>query len=106
MDQVTQHSATNDVLSIITTQFIAGCQARRMGSLCSKDPNSPAAFREGLLKTEGEVTGWAISSYNSDWLMVNNWVMFRESQPFGSNQSGVYVLVVSMQLTSFTWWGS
>ena len=26
------------------------CQARRMGSSCSKDPNSPVAFREGVLK--------------------------------------------------------
>ena len=30
-----------------STVFMVGHQARRMGSSCSKDPNSPVAFREG-----------------------------------------------------------
>ena len=33
--------------------FISGCPARRMGSSGSKDPNSPMAFRGGVLQAAG-----------------------------------------------------
>ena len=43
--------------------FITEYQARRMGSSCSNDPNSPMAFREGVLKAvwvrELQVVWWA-----------------------------------------------
>ena len=44
--------------------LFAGRQASRMGSLCSKDPNSRMAFRQGFLKTvlEERVVGCVISS--------------------------------------------
>ena len=36
----------------------AGCQARRMGSSCSKSPNSPMDFRERFLKAAFGVSSW------------------------------------------------
>ena len=35
--------------------FIAGLQAKRMGSSCSEDPNSLMAYRKGVLK--GNIRG-------------------------------------------------
>ena len=61
--------------------LFAGCQARRTGNSCSKDPNSPMAFRQGFLKTViGErVVGCVTSSWTLFWL-VGNSVMFPESR--------------------------
>ena len=45
--------------------LFAGCQARRTGSSCSKDPDSLMAFRQGFLKT---VLGERVEGYiNSLW---------------------------------------
>ena len=49
--------------------FIAGHQARRMGSSCSKDQNSPMASREGFLKVTFGVRA-AACGLSSDWLVV------------------------------------
>ena len=49
--------------------FISGCQARRMGSSCSKDLNSLMAFREGFLKATFRVRV-AAHGLSSDWLVV------------------------------------
>ena len=54
------------------------CQARRKGSSCSKDPNSPMASRQGFLKTGlgKRVGGCMISSWSFFWLVggeVTGW---------------------------------
>ena len=67
-----------------------GSQARRMGSSCSRDLNSPMAFREEFLKT-----GWGRGSWVCDQLLHNSLIgwwwdnrkMFWESQFSGSSWS-------------------
>ena len=82
-------------------------QARRTGSSCSKDLNSPVDFKEEgfignvceegcrvctlLWLVDGEVTGWC--SRNLD------------HRPSGSYQSGVHMLVLSLMLPSSPWVG-
>ena len=46
-----------------STVFIAGHQISRMGSSCSKDPNSPMAFRDEDFKgsVRESVTGYVVS---------------------------------------------
>ena len=70
------------------------------------------AFREGFLKTvwgRGSQSVWSAHAHLILWFVdgeVTEWC-FRNlnHQTYGSNWSGVYMLVVSMQLTSSTWWG-
>ena len=50
------------------------------------------------------VSVYMISSWTFFWL-VGGKVMGSQPQPSSSNQSGLYVLVVSMHWTSTTWWG-
>ena len=58
-------------LQVVTKDYSMYCrrQARRMGSSCSKDPDSLIAFRKGFLKA---TVGMRIAAYgpSSDWLMV------------------------------------
>ena len=49
--------------------FIAWCQARRMGSSCWKDLNSPMAFREGCLKAR-----WGRGHRLCDQLMLSFYI--------------------------------
>ena len=51
----------------------------------------PDQLMDFFLLVGSEVTRWYFGS--------------QHHQPSGSNQSGVYVLVGSMQLISSTWWG-
>ena len=84
-----------------------GSQARRMGSSCSRDLNSLMAFREEFLKTGLGRGSWVCDQHLHNSLIGWWWgnrKMFWESQFSGSSWSGVYMLVVSIQLTS-TWWG-
>ena len=46
-----------------------------------------------------------ISSWTFFWLIGGEVNGSQQPQPFGSNRSGIYVLVGSTQLTSPTWWG-
>ena len=86
--------------------FIAGHQARNIGSSCSKDLNSLLAFREGFLQATLGV--WVVRC------LIRLWTFFwlaggevtglgfgnQHHQPSGSNHSRVHILVISMQVTS------
>ena len=81
--------------------LFVGCQARGMGSSCSKDLNSSLAFRQGFSKTVlGEtVVGCLLSLVTFPWWAgdeVIGWC-FRNlnHQPSASKQPGVCMLVVS-----------
>ena len=80
------------------TAFIARYQAWRVGSLRSRDPNSPMAFREGFFKATFGVRAvrciiffWLVGAEVTGWYFRN-----LNHQPSSSYQSGVYMLVVSM----------
>ena len=85
------------------------CQARRMGSLCSKDAKSPATFRARLLKaTLGvRVAACMINLQTFFWLVGGEVtdVCFRNlnHHPDGPKQSEVYMFMVSMYSLSTTW---
>ena len=78
------------------------CQTRRMGSSCSKPPNFSITWGEVF---KGKI--WGEGCKVCDFLLLGWWwgnrLSFQECQSSGSNQSGVYVLVVSMQSPSSTW---
>ena len=75
-----------------------------------KRPELPEGFQGRVFKgkMKERVVGCMISSCSILWLVegeVTGCFGNLHHQSSGSNQSGVYVLVVSMQLTSSTWWG-
>ena len=72
---------------------------------CLKDPNSLKAFIEGFLKTGWGVVQYMISSWTSFWLIGYKVTGSQHHQPSDYNQSAVYVLVGSIQITSSTWRG-
>ena len=79
---------------VVAKKSVALSQGRaRMGSSCSKNLNSLMTFREPLLLTS--------------WWGGNRVKSFRtlQSLTFWFQPVQVYVLVVSMPLTSSTWWG-
>ena len=79
------------------TAFVAGCQAKRMSSSCSKDLNSPMTFRQEVLKAEwGRVLqcAWSACTQFWDWL-ASRW-SFKHHQPSSFNQSRAHVLLVSI----------
>ena len=49
--------------------------------------------------------GCVISSWKFFWLVGGEAIRSQHHQSYGSNRSGVYMLVGSIQLTSSTWWG-
>ena len=72
-----------------STVFIAECQPRRMGSSCSKEPNSSTALRERILKAvweRGLQGTWSARAQFSDWL-ASRWSF--ELHGSGFSQSGV-----------------
>ena len=73
------------------------------GFLTIAPPGKP---RERFSKTGWEmgVVGCVISSWTF-WLVGGEIIGSQHHQPSGSKQSGVYMLVGSIQLTSSTWWG-
>ena len=86
--------------------FTAGCQARSLGSQCSKGPNFLVVLMERFFKTElgrGAV-GCMISWWTFFWLVGGEVIRSQHHQPSGSNWSGISMFVGSIQLTS-TWWG-
>ena len=107
-----QWGQTNTSIVVWTRQrFISGLQAKRTDGSRSKDPTSRMVFRKEFLKAklgvratgcvtffwliDGEVRGW--------YLWWGKRVIFLESRSTcGSNQSGVYILVVSLQTPSST----
>ena len=52
------------------------------------------------------VVGCMVSSWTFLWLVGGEGTGDQQHQISGSNLSGVSVLVVSIQVTTFTWWGS
>ena len=82
-------------------------QARSQGSLVLKRPELPEAFRGRFIKTGGGrgLVGCVISSWTFFWLVGGEVIRGQLHPPSGSNWSGGYVLVGSIQLTSSTWWG-
>ena len=86
-------------------------KARRMGSSCCKDLNSLKVFGERFLKAKWGKEAqdvWSACGRSSAWLVVRLLDVFGEStsSTSGFNWSEVSVLVVSIQVTTFTWWGS
>lgn len=92
--------------------FQCRSQQRRRSCSCSKDPNSQTPFKEGFSQTawgrghrvrgqlgHNSLTGWVGGEVTGSCFGNLN------HPPSGSNLSGVSGLVVSRQLTSFTWWG-
>ena len=71
--------------------------------LVLKRPDVPSGFQGKVFKRQGEVEGHKMCDHSSDWLVVRTGS--QRHQPSGSSWSGVYLLVVSIQLTSSTWWG-
>ena len=63
--------------------------------------------RERFLKTGWGtgVMGYMISLWVFFWLVSGEKIRSQHHQPSGSNMSGVYVLVGSIELTSSIWWG-
>ena len=51
--------------------LFAGHQARRMGSSCSKDLNSPMAFKQGFLKTVLGEGGYKMHVQLIDLLLIS-----------------------------------
>ena len=69
---------------------------------------TPNGFQGTVFKdrVRKRVAGCVISSWTFFWLVGGEVIGSQHHQPSGSNQSGVCVLVVSVQLTSSTWWGA
>ena len=86
-----------------STAFMAGHQAGRMGSSCSKDLNSPVAFREGVLKSV-----WRRVLQGCGQLVHSSRIGWHQGEV-----SSIINLLVSTSLGSmflrsavFIWWGS
>ena len=88
-----------------STAFTAGSSKANL-NLMLRRPELPDGFQRRIFKdsvresvtvctilwlVDGEVTEWCFRNLNH--------------QPSGSNWTGTYLLVVSMQLTYSTWWG-
>lgn len=104
-----KHSEANLAPVVVkeSTAVTAG-QARRSCNSSAKDPNSPAAVREGCLKTawgRGSL-GYVIRWYLILWLVdgkETGWCFWHlNHQPSISNRSGFYMFVVSMELAFST----
>ena len=81
------------------------CLLQEKRQLMLKRPKLPEAFREGFLKARwGKELRCALSAHGHPWLVgdeVTGWYLRgQQHQP-----PVVFVLVISMQLTSSTWWG-
>ena len=83
------------------------CFSTQMGPQWAKALKTMCPILEGIVsslivfKEQGVNLSWTC------FLLVSCELIGSEHhQPSGSNQSGAYVLVGSIQLTSFTWWGS
>ena len=93
--------------------FIVRCQTRSAGQLVLKKPKLPNEFQKSMFKGRvigrGAVTGYVISLCTVLWLVdgeVTGWChRTYNHQSSGSSQSGGYMLIVIMYLTSFIWWG-
>ena len=86
-----------------STVFIPG-KSKGFRQLILKRPELPMAFRQRFIKT-GRGRRWhCVCDQLVDTLLIGWWWGNWESVS-STSQSGVYVLVGSMQLTSPTWWG-
>ena len=72
-----------------------------------KRPELPEGFQGKVFKdrVKERVVGYVISSWTFFLLVGGEVIRRQHHQPSGSNWSGVYMLVGSIQLTSPTWWG-
>ena len=68
-------------------------------------PGKPDGFWGRVFKDKvrERVTAWSVCEWFSDWLMVRS--QSHNYQFSGTSWSGGCVLMVIMQLASFTWWG-
>lgn len=90
------------------SELIAG-PGKKDGQIVLKRPNSSMVFREGFLKARWwRWTGYmTICVHSSDWFggEGTGWCFWNlYYQPSGSKWPGVYILMVSIQLTFSTWW--
>ena len=85
--------------------------SKKNGQLMLKRPKVPNGFQGSVFKDSVKGEGWRVPDQLMDFFLlvgseVTRWYFgSQHHQPSGSNQSGVYVLVGSMQLISSTWWG-
>ena len=90
--------------------FIAGPR-KKNGQLMLKRPKLIKSFQESIFKggvKQGALRKWSALAQFSDWLILRSQcgcLANLNHQLSDSSWSGVYMLVVSMLLTSFTLWG-
>ena len=96
-------------LVMVKKKYSVYCRApsKEYGKRIPKRPNLPDGFQGKVFKdrVRERVSVYLISSWTFFWLVGGEVIGSQHHQPSGPNWSGVYVLVVSMQLTSFTWRG-
>ena len=88
-------------------QCLLQVPSKESRQLVLKRPELPTGFQGKVLKdgVREEVAVYVISFWTFFWLVGGEVTRSQHPQPSGSNQSGVYVLVGSMQLTSPNLWG-
>lgn len=72
-----QSQSTDTRLQRKVQRLFAGCQARKKGNSCSKEPNSLMTFRKCLLRT---AFGMRVDGLFLIGLWWDNWVMAQNSQ--------------------------
>ena len=91
--QILYHLSHKSILHLVQSQAV------RTGSSCLKDLNFPLALRQGF-KSNVWDESYRMCAQFVDFLLVGWWwrdrVMHQECQSSGSNQTGVYVLMVSI----------
>ena len=98
----------HSVVSVVEEKFSVYYKASSMeyAQLMLKKPKLLSDFQGKVFKgweMRESVSVYMISSWTFFWLAGGE-VMGSQPQPSSSNQSGLYVLVVSMHWTSTTWW--
>ena len=98
-----QSQSTNTGLWWRKVQRLLQGPARRMGSSCSTDPNSPKVFRKAFKVNvkQGALRKWSAHAQFSDWLILRyqgGYLGNLNHQHSDSSWSGVYMLLVSMYM--------